>query len=196
MSDMQTTAPTDVLIRPITVAEYHRMGKIGIIAPDERVELLDGSLIAMPPIGPEHAYSVRLLLRRLQERYAGRASLSIQGPVTLDNWSEPQPDAMLNALPEERYATAHPTPEQSLLVVEVAQSSLSYDSGKKLRAYARRGVREYWIVDLVHQRIDVYREPRAERYDVHLIFERGASVAPLAFPDEPIAVDDVLPPGA
>jgi Uma2 family endonuclease len=172
------------------------MGKIGIIAPDERVELLDGELVAMPPIDPEHAYSVRLLLHRLQERYAGRASLSIQGPVTLDNWSEPQPDAMLNALPEERYATAHPTPEQSLLVVEVAQSSLSYDSGKKLRAYARRGVREYWIVDLVHQRIDVYREPRAERYDVRLTFERGASVAPLAFPDEPIAVDDVLPPRA
>lgn len=99
-------------------------------------------------------------------------------------------------LPEEQYLRAHPTPEQVLLLVEVGQSSLRYDAGMKLRAYARRGVCEYWIVDLAHQRIEVYREPQGERYVAHLTFERGAVVAPLAFPDEPIAVDDVLPPRA
>jgi Uma2 family endonuclease len=83
-----------------------------------------------------------------------------------------------------------------LLVVEVAESSLRYDAGRKLRAYARRNVREYWIVDLPHERIEVHRDPHGERYLTHLTFERGASVAPAAFPDLEIAVDEVLPPAA
>ncbi len=170
------------------------MGKAGIIGPDERIELLDGELISMPPIGPQHAYSVRRLDALFQSRFAGLASVSVQGPVTLDRWSQPQPDVMLNALPEGRYAVAHPTPEESLLVVEVAQSSLSYDAGQKLHAYARRNVREYWIVDLVHNRIDVYRKPQGERYSIHLAFKRGESVAPLEFPDVQISVADVLAP--
>ncbi len=85
-------------------------GQADIIGPDERVELLDGELISMPPIDPEHSYSVRRLNTLFQRRFAGLASVSVQGPVTLDRWSEPQPDVMLNALPEERYAVAHPTP--------------------------------------------------------------------------------------
>jgi Uma2 family endonuclease len=194
MSDMPAIAEPEILIRPITVAEFHRMGDAGIFARDERVELLDGRLIAVPPMTPKHAYSVRRVGALLQQRFARLALVSTQLPVVLDEWSEPLPDVALIALPEAQYLRAHPTPRQVLVLVEVALSSLRYDAGMKLRAYARRGVREYWIVDLVHQRIDVYREPRSEHYGVHLIFERGASVAPLAFPDEPIAVDEVLPP--
>jgi hypothetical protein len=193
-SAARAAAEEDVRIRPITVAEYHRMGKAGIIAPDERVELLDGRLIEMPPVGPEHAYSVRRLDAYFQQRFAGRASVSIQGPMALDRKSEPQPDVMLNTLPDQKYAKAHPTPEDALLVIEVAQSSLAYDQGPKLRAYARRGVREYWIVDLVHGRVEVYRDPHGERYRVHLSAARGQVVAPLAFPGETIAVDEFLPP--
>ena len=111
--------------------------------------------------------------RFLVRRFDGRAFVGVQGPVRLDDLSEPQPDLVLLALPDERYRKAHPTPADVMLLVEVARSSLAYDRGKKLHAYARRGVREYWIVDLVHDRIDVYREPSGERYRVHLRAERG-----------------------
>jgi Uma2 family endonuclease len=195
MSEMPAAqTETNVRTHPITVAEYYRMGEAGIIKPDERVELLDGELIPMPPIGPEHSYDVGRFMRLLVKRFDGRAFVGVQGPVRLDDTSEPQPDLVLLELPEERYVKAHPTPAQTLLVIEVAQSSLSYDRGRKLRAFARCGVREYWIVDLVHERIEVYREPSGERYRVHLRAVRGESVAPAAFPDDTMAVDDILPP--
>jgi Uma2 family endonuclease len=182
--------------RRITVAEYHRMGKLGIIKPDDRVELLDGKLIPMPPIGPEHGYSVMRLMRYCVRLFDGRAAVSIQGPVTLDDWSEPQPDMMLLSLPEERYAHVNPTPQDALLVVEVSVTSLSTDRGKKLRAYARRGVREYWVVDIVHERVHVYREPQEERFMSHRTVVRGDSVAPMMFPNDAIAVNDILSPPA
>lgn len=170
------------------------MGETGEIGPDERVELLDGELIPMPPIGPEHGYGVSRLHKLLERRFGERAWITSQNPVTLDNWSEPQPDLVLAALPEVQYRAAHPTPANALLVVEVAVSSLAYDRGKKLRAYARRGVREYWIVDLVHERVDVYRDPRGERFGEHRRAGYGEAFALLAFPEDPVAVDDVLPP--
>jgi len=195
MSEMQAENTEDYLPeRPITVAEYHRMGELGVIKPDDRVELLDGVLIPMPPIGPEHGYSVRRLNTNFQRRFGDRASISVQGPITLDDWSEPQPDVMLNSLPEERYAVANPTVNDSLLVVEVSVTSLADDRGKKLRAYAQCGVREYWLVDVVHERIEVYREPRGKRFESKRVAGRGDSVAPLAFPDDAIPVDDILPP--
>jgi Uma2 family endonuclease len=181
-------------IRRITVAEYYRMGEAGIFGPEERVELLDGLLIEMPPGGPPHCYSVERVTTAFYRRFDGRAYIRGQAAMTLDRWSEPEPDVMLSAPPEEQYAVAHPKPSQVLLVVEVAVSSLRYDAGAKLRAYARRGVREYWIVDVEAGHVDVYREPRGERYKKHERAERGNSVAPLAFPDDPIAVNDILPP--
>ena len=181
-------------IRRITVAEYYRMGEAGIFGPEERVELLDGLLIEMPPGGPPHCFSVERVTTAFYRRFDGRAYIRGQAAMTLDRWSEPEPDVMLCALPDEQYAVAHPKPSQVFLVVEVAVSSLRYDAGTKLRAYARRGVREYWIVDVEAGHVDVYREPRGERYKKHERAERGQSVAPLAFPDDAIAVNDILPP--
>jgi Uma2 family endonuclease len=188
------TDPGDVYIRRITVAEYYRMGAAGIVGPDEPVELLDGQLIAMPPGGPPHDYSVQRVTTYFYKHFAERAFIKVQGALALDAWSEPEPDVMLSALPVKQYALAHPTPGQVMLVVEVAVSSLRYDAGMKLRAYARRGICEYWIVDLAHERIDVYREPKGERYAKHRRAGRGQSIAPLAFPDDTVAVDDILPP--
>ena len=195
VSEMQATkTESDVPQLPITVAEYHRMGETGIIGPDERAELLDGQLIAMPPTGPEHQYSVDTLVELFTLRFAGRATVRGQAPVSLDEISEPQPDVTLNVFPRKRYARAHATPNQILLAIEVSKSSLALDRGRKLRAYARRGVAEYWIVKLVNDRMDVYRGPHGERYAKHLIARRGETIAPQAFPDDGFAVDDVLPP--
>jgi Uma2 family endonuclease len=121
----------EMAIRRITVAEYHRMGEAGIFGPEERVELLDGQLIAMPPGGPPHCYTVDRVTSAFHERFRGRAYFRAHGPMTLDRWSEPEPDVTLSALPEAQYAVAHPKPSQILLVVEVAVSSLRYDAGAK-----------------------------------------------------------------
>lgn len=195
MSEMQApeekaTVPT----RPITVAEYHRMGQLGIIGPDERVELLDGELIQMLPIGPEHAYVVDRLAEWLSVRFTGRAAIRVQNPIALDKRSEPQPDIMICELPAEQYAKAHPNPSQVLLIVEVSDSKLSHDRGKKLHTYARRRLFEYWVVDVVHGRIEVHRNPRGERYLEHRIVRRGDAIAPSAFPDDAIPVNAFLPP--
>jgi hypothetical protein len=118
-----------MVIRRITVAEYYRMGEAGIFGPEERVELLDGLLIEMPPASPPHAYSVGRVTSAFYMRFDGRAYIRSQAAMTLDRWSEPEPDVMLSVLPEEQYAVAHPKPSQVLLVVEVAVSSLRYDAG-------------------------------------------------------------------
>jgi Uma2 family endonuclease len=195
VSEMRaTTTEAYVPERPITVAEFHRMGEAGLIGPDDRVELLDGRLIPMPPVGPDHQYSVDTLVELLTLRFAGRAFVRGQAPLALDDISEPQPDVTLNVLPRQRYAQAHATPAEVLLAIEVSKSSLALDKGRKLRAYSRRGIAEYWIVNLMHDRIDVYRGPVGERFAKHLIVGRGGTLAPEAFPADAFAVDDVLPP--
>jgi Uma2 family endonuclease len=169
------------------------MSETGIIGPEERVELLDGELITMPRPSPEHVSCVRQLTRFFYRTVADRASITAEGVITLDPISQPQPDIMLT-IASDREWTAHPTPDDALLVVEVAKSSLSFDRGKKLRAYARCGVREYWIVNLVDDRIEVYGNPRRDRYGKHTVVRRGETLAPKAFPDAVVLADQILPP--
>ena len=188
-SDMQA----DYKIRPISAREYHRMGALGIIGPEERVELLQGELIAMPAIGPDHAFSVRELNELFVKTFSGRAIVDVQNPVALDAYSEPEPDVMLLAVREDRYRTAIPEPRDVLLVVEVANSSWRYDRGRKLRAYARTGIAEVWIVHLAAQCVFVFRNPRGDAYEDERSFTRGQSIAPSAFPNDAIAADALLP---
>jgi Uma2 family endonuclease len=180
--------------RPITADEYHRMGEIGILGPDERVELLNGRIIEMPPIGPRHSYGVMSLDALIQRTLGDRAVIVVQGPIRLDRFSEPQPDVLIVRGPMEQYATRHATPEDALLVVEVAESTLRYDRGEKLRAYARMGIAEYWIVDVAHERLHVFTDPDGERYRTEVLVERGSRIATRAFPDDLIALDDILVP--
>ena len=134
--------------RCFSVEDYHRLADAGILASDERVELLDGQIVNMLPIGPFHANSVRRLVNFFAGLSGGRWLVDIQNPVRLSGHSEPQPDfALLRPLDEE-YARRHPTPADVFLLVEVAESSIRYDRGRKLAAYARAGIPEYWIVDL------------------------------------------------
>jgi Uma2 family endonuclease len=180
--------------RPITVAEYHRLGETAFFGPEERVELLDGELIAMPRPIPEHVASTTTLTAFFHRTIGDRAMITAEGLIALDPISLPQPDVMLTRASRRDIWTSHPTPDDALLVVEVSKSSLSFDRGKKLRAYARCGVREYWIINLVNERIEVYRNRRRERYGKHLIVKRGETIAPEAFPDAVLAVEAILPP--
>jgi Uma2 family endonuclease len=180
-------------IRPITVDEYHRMLEVGILYEREPVELLDGQLIAMPSEGPLHAAVVSDLNALLLRTFDGRATIRPGNPVELDRLSEPAPDLALVRTRDERYRDRHPNPNDVLLLVEVSLSSLWYDRGRKLSAYARAGIREYWMIDLVHRQVVVFTEPRDDGYAKQRVVEREGSIAPAAFPNDPISVADFLP---
>jgi Uma2 family endonuclease len=183
----------DVRIRPITVAEYHRMLDVGIFYEREPVELLDGQLIAMPPEGPRHSSVVTALTELLIQRFAGRAMVRPGNPVELDGTSEPQPDLALVQRRDDWYKSAHPRPTEVLLVIEVSLSTLGYDRGRKLRAYARSGVAEVWIVNVAQSQMEVHAEPHELGYGRSAIVGRDGTIAPRAFPDDSIPVAAFLP---
>jgi Uma2 family endonuclease len=178
--------------RRFTVDEYHAMGAAGVIGPSERVELLDGEILTMPPISPRHTGDVNRLTHLLITRFGSRAVVQVQNPVRLDDYSEPEPDIALLRPRDDFYASAHARPQDVLALLEVAETSLRYDAGKKLRAYARRGIPEYWIVDLRGERIVVHREPAQTEYAVEGSASRGETLAFEAFPSDVLRVDELL----
>jgi Uma2 family endonuclease len=195
MSDMAATIEeAPVRIRPITVTEFERMSEVGILGAKERVELLRGELIAMPPIGPDHSDVVDTIVEAFVLRFAGRARVGSQRPARIDPITEFQPDVILQRRDRPDRFERHPSAADVLLAIEVADSSLRYDRREKLQAYAAARIAEYWIVDLVHGRIEVHTEPENDRYRQVRIAKRGESVAPLAFPADAFQVDDLLPP--
>ena len=148
----------------LTVADYYRMAEAGILRPDERVELIEGEVIDMPPPGSRHAGAVDQLAEILREAIGRRASLRVQNPIDLDPYSEPQPDVALLRPRADYYKSAHPRPADILLIVEVAQTSLQYDRDVKVALYARHGVPEVWLLDLDNRRIARYRNPSRGGY--------------------------------
>ena len=176
--------------RPFTVDEYHRMAEAGILRPDERVELIDGRIVAMNPIGSPHAWCVSRLTRVLARR--DDVLVNVQNPIRLDDRSEPEPDLIVLRL--ETPTDRHPRPEHVLLVIEVADTSLAYDRGTKAPLYARHGIPELWIADLGGQRVEVHREPSPTGYGLVRVFGRGEVVAPAFAPDFAVEVDALLGP--
>ncbi|MDN5870999.1 MAG: Uma2 family endonuclease [Nitrococcus sp.] len=179
--------------RRFTVAEYHRMGVAGILADNERVELVAGELLTMAPIGPRHATCVNLLVQLLSRSVGGKVVVSPQNALVLSENSELYPDiALLRGRPE-RYADAHPRPDDVLLVIEVADTSLHHDREVKAPLYATAGIVELWIVDLTGGSVEVLREPNHGRYGFTRHFSAGGALTPLALPRTRFAVADVLP---
>ena len=148
----------------LTVHEYYRMAEVGLLAPDARVELIEGEIIDMPPPGPPHAGILTRLHDRLFVGVQGRATVREQHPLRLDDFSEPEPDLALVHRRSDDYMSSHPTPPDVLLVVEVSQSSLRFDRKRKLPLYARHGIPEYWIVDVVKPLLHVFHTPQGGRY--------------------------------
>ena len=177
-----------------TVDQYHRMDKAGIFHPECRVELVNGEIFEMAPIDPWHSGVVNWLNHRFNTGLSGRAIVHVQNPTIVDRRSEPQPDLMLLEPREDFYRTAHPTPRDALLVVEVANTSLSHDRRRKLPLYARTGVAEAWIVNRQADAVDVFRDPSPDGYRDQHRRGRGEFVTPFAFPDLRLLVDDILGP--
>ena len=181
-----------LLRRRFTVDEYHRMGQAGILGEDDRLELLEGEIVEMAPIGSRHQATVDRLTRLFSGRMADAVLVRVQGPVRLAEDSEPQPDVTLLRLRDDFYATAHPGPEDVILLVEVSDSSIEYDREVKLPHYARQGIPEVWIVDLDKDAIEVYTEPTVEGYRGVSQLGRGQTLSPQHFPPLELAVDQVL----
>lgn len=175
-----------------TVDEYYRMAEAGIFDEDSRVELLDGEIIEMPPIGSGHADSVDASNLTLVRRFGDVARVRVQNPVRLDAHSEPEPDVALVRLRERPYREAHPGPEDVYLLVEVADTTLATDRRLKLPLYAKAGIPEILLVDLQNDAVHVHREPTPDGYRLVRTLRRGDRVAPLAFPDRDLHVADLL----
>ena len=189
-------APTTGLFpekRKFTVAEYYRMAEVGILGRDERIELIEGEIVVMAPIGERHANGVRRIDRVLHRALGDAAIISVQCPLRLDDYSEPEPDIALLRFREDGYIT-HPGPADTLVVMEVSDSSLAFDLGDKARRYAAAGIPEMWVMNLPGDCIDRLDQPGPAGYARHTVFRRGENISPAALPDLAFAVADLLPP--
>jgi len=178
--------------RRFTRAEYYRMAEAGILGEGDRVELIEGEIVQMSPIGRRHRAFVGSLGQVLSARLIGRAAVWVQNPLVLTEDTEPQPDITVlrsRALPfKEREADAADT----LLLIEVADSSLAYDRTTKLRLYAEAGIPEYWIVDCTAESVEVYRDPSGEGYRDVIRASAPATLRLQAFPDVELTFADIF----
>ena len=181
-----------LLRRRFTVDEYQRMGQVGILGEDDRLELLEGEIVEMAPIGSRHQGTVDRLNALFSRRLADTATVRVQGPVRLAEYSEPQPDLMLLQRRADFYSSAHPGPGDVLLLVEVSDSSTEYDREVKVPMYARHGIPEVWLVGLETGMVEVYRGPTAQGYHSVSQSVRGQGLSPEFFPGLELAVDDIL----
>lgn len=178
-------------IHRFTVDEFQRMADAGVFHEDDRVELIDGQVVEMTPIGDRHAACVRRLIDLLATDVRDAAMVDAQNPVVLDDYGAPQPDVAVLRRRADRYPT-HPRAGDVFLLIEVADTSVTYDREVKIPLYAGAAIAEAWLVNLPGDCIDVFREPADGRYTDVRTARRGETVAPLAFPDRTLRVDDVL----
>jgi Uma2 family endonuclease len=170
---VQKAESVEVNRRSFTVAEYERMGQFGIFSEDARVELVCGEIIDMSPIGERHASCVAILARLITLRLQLGALVWTQNPVVLDDYSEPQPDLAVLKPRGDNYRTSKPTPADVLLVIEVSDTTLSYDRKVKVPLYAQAGIPEAWVVNLPEECVEVYSDPAGGEYQTARTYKRG-----------------------
>ncbi len=174
-----------------SVEEFHKMGEAGIFSEDDRVELIDGEVVRMSPIGWRHMWCVNALTMLLARLARGRYVVSVQNPLIISEYGEPQPDVVLiKDLPPGRL----PTPDDVLLVVEVSDTTLAYDKNVKLPRYAATGVPEVWILNLQSEVIEVHSESEPDGYRKTAHYKRGERVGSATISDLAFDADEVLPP--
>jgi Uma2 family endonuclease len=175
-----------------TVAEYYRMAEVGILDPDARLELLEGEIVEMSPVGVRHINCVNRATNIFARTLGGRAIVSVQNPVQLSEYTEPQPDIALLRPRDDFYGEKKISWEDALLVIEVSDTTIRRDRDLKLPLYARAGVSELWIEDLRRNTIFVYRDPGPNTYATTATFQRGDSISVAAFPDVVFKVNDLI----
>ena len=175
-----------------SVKDYYRMAETGVLRPDAQVELLDGRILDMSPIGPFHGSVVNRLSRLFNLKASERWLVSTQAPLHLDDLSEPQPDVMLLRPEADDYASRHPGPNDVFLLIEVSDTTLDYDRSEKLPAYGRSGVREVWIVNLNEKSIELYRDPNFTGYGSQAVLRPGDAASVQAFPEVVVDISELM----
>lgn len=160
----------ETAIREITVSEYHKMAEVGIIQPDEKVELITGQIIRkMSPVNKRHASHVKRLNELFSFHCYKKVTVGVQDPVVILNNSEPEPDISVLKYSDNQYANGLPTEKDVILLVEVADTTLKRDKTTKLRLYASANIPEYWVVNLNDNCIEIYKKPNGKIYQQHYI---------------------------
>lgn len=185
-------AEVELARRRFTAAEFLRLVEIGVLAEGDRVELIQGDLIEMSPIYITHISTLNRLVWLLSNALGKQVILSVQNPVQLSEDNLPQPDVAIFRFQEEFYSEQHAKPEDILLIIEVADTSLRYDQRVKSKLYGTAGIADYWIVNLPERQIEVYREPRPNGYRTVTTYAPGETLSPLAFPDVVLQVEQIM----
>lgn len=175
-----------------TADEYHRMSEAGILTEDDRVELIDGEILRMSPIGSRHIGCVNRLNALFSDRVGKLAIVSIQNLIHIDDYSEPEPDVALLKPRADFYSQSLATAEEVLLIIEVADTSVEYDRYVKLPVYARAGIPEVWIVDVPGAGVEINTEPLNGVYQQSRRAIRGEMLTPLSFPSIKVSVEDIV----
>jgi Uma2 family endonuclease len=182
----------EILRRRFTVEQYHRMAEAGVFADGDRVELIEGEIVEMTPIGSRHAAQVDRLNDLLTSTAGRRAIVRVQNPIRIGSHSEPQPDLVLLRRRDDYYRAAHPEPRDVLLVVEVSDTTIDYDRSVKVPLYARAGIPHVLIVDVSLGSVEDYRDPSPAGYRVVAHPQRGQHVTIESLPDLRLSVGDIL----
>jgi len=183
---------TEVAKKLFTVDEYLRMGEAGIFDPEARLELIEGEIIEMSPPGPPHIGCVNRATVLFSARLTGKVIVSVQNPVRLSRYTEPQPDIVLARPRKDFYSTKPILPRDTLLVIEISDSTIRYDRNRKMPLYAKSGVPELWIENLQKGVILVYRDPGPETFATSLTFKCGESISIATFPEIVFKVEELL----
>ncbi|RFP57973.1 MAG: Uma2 family endonuclease [Limnothrix sp. CACIAM 69d] len=180
-------------LRPLQVRDYQCLIDQGCFGPEEHIELLNGQLIQMAAKGTRYAAAVSRLARLLGRQLGETVLIRLQDPIALNDQSQPEPDLAIVLPHPLDYADHHPTPAEIHWLIEVADSTLTYDTQTKARAYAQAGLGDYWVLDLPGDRLWVFRNPNQAGYGLVMQLDRAQSIAPIAFPNCTWPLADLLP---
>jgi Uma2 family endonuclease len=187
---MTTTPLSASTLRLISVTDYHRMAEVGILAADESVELIAGQIVQKMPKGPAHSALCKRIEKLLERRLEDQVLVRLQDPLHLDSYSEPEPDVAVVHPSENFYADRHPSSSDVYLVIEIADTTIERDLGSKADLYATAGILDYWVLNVAMQQLHIFRDPESQGYQRQLILKGQQAIAPLAFPDCLITVQD------
>ena len=174
------------------VDDYYRMAEVGLLSEDDRVELIEGEIIEMSPIGSSHSGTVKRSSAFLNHRLGNIMIVSVQDPIRLSDFSEPQPDLALLKPRKDFYSKSHPTPDDVLVVIEVSDTSLAYDRNVKLPLYARAGIPESWLIVLAKEVIEIHSQPKNGKYQKTQRLKRGKTLVSPTIPSFSCKVEDLL----
>ncbi|MCD6255854.1 MAG: Uma2 family endonuclease [Deltaproteobacteria bacterium] len=175
-----------------SVSDYYKLVEVGILSEDDRVELINGEIIEMTPVGAKHASCINKLAFLFNLKLQGKALVSVQNPLHIDEYNEPQPDIMLLRYKENFYSDRHPIPQDVFLLIEVAESSIDYDRKVKLPLYVKAGISEVWIINLNENCIEIYRDPSKDEYQTQIKLKGEQRFSPISFPKVTLSVTEII----